>query len=128
MTSAASAIHSAAIQNRPPPAHPSAAQTASAGTSRSAVLLMGARLWSSGVPGTSRNAASAISSTTRPLARAVPPAVTGAAVLGGVTFDVWNERQIACALDRRRELSLVAGTGTAQATRQDLAVVGDEAA
>src|SRR5687768_959598 len=47
---------------------------------------------------------------------------------GLVTLDVRDQREVPRALDRDRELALVTRADSAQAARQDLAVVGDEAA
>src|SRR5881227_3740429 len=44
------------------------------------------------------------------------------------TADVRNQRQIACALDRDRQLTLMASADAAQPARQDLAMIGNEAA
>src|SRR5262245_28442209 len=46
----------------------------------------------------------------------------------GDAAGVGDERQVPRALDRRRQLSLMARTDAAQAARQNLAVVRDEAA
>src|ERR1700745_4096180 len=45
---------------------------------------------------------------------------------GAVKVGVRHQRQIACALDCRRQLTLIAGLGAGNARRHDLAVLGDE--
>ena len=49
-------------------------------------------------------------------------------MLGLQTARVGNDREIASALDRGRQLALMPRAGAAQATRQNLAVIRDEAA
>src|SRR5919199_6313432 len=84
---------------------------------------------SGGSVGRTRKAASARSARGHPWRRgeSAAPSVIGRRS-GLVAADVRDERQVARLLDRRRELPLVARADAAQAARQDLAVVGDEAA
>jgi len=50
----------------------------------------------------------------------------GAAMLRGVSSQIRNQREIASALDCRRELSLMSRAGSAQSTRKNLSLIGDE--
>src|SRR5919199_894409 len=84
---------------------------------------------SGGSVGRTRKAASARSARGHPWRRgaSAAPSVIGRSS-GLVAADVGDEREVARLLDRDRELPLVARADAAQATRQNLPVVGDEAA
>jgi hypothetical protein len=52
----------------------------------------------------------------------------GAAILRRVSSQIWNQREIARALDCRRELPLMSRAGPAQSARKNFSLIGDEPA
>src|SRR5688572_22883908 len=97
------------------------------GTSSMSVCSTGSTARTAGKSGTNKNAARAKARRAHPRSRgagARPSAMLGLVV----ALDVRNQSEIACPFDCRRQLPLMARAHAAQPARQNLAVVGDEAA
>ena len=124
--------HDEARNARPPAHQPTSAHAASAGTSSSIVCSTGSSARSGGTAaraGTPRARGGASPTRARRRRSAgVRRRSRRSSASPACPRDVRNEREVARALDRRRQLALVTRADAAQAARQDLAVVGDEAA
>src|SRR5665213_64194 len=124
-SSPASATHASISVSDPPFHHPATKQAAIAGTSNSMVFTTGAAARTTGACESRRNAASASTIRVHPSSRG--GAARASLISGLVPPNVRHERQVARPFDRRRQLTLMAGTDAAQPTRQDLAGVGEKA-
>src|SRR4051812_35310364 len=114
-------------RSRRPPAHqPTRQHAASAGRRRSSVSSTGSRARSGARCGRKRNAVSARRSFPHPRSVGAGPAASD--ILALQTLRVRDQRQVARALDRDAQLTLMAGAHAAEAAGQDLPVIGDEAA
>src|SRR5262245_20963149 len=123
---AATATQTTASSSRPPAHHPTRQHAASAGATRRSVSSTGSSARSGVYAGMMRNARSARRSFPHP--RSDGAGVTGSDISARETSRVRQEREIARALDRGAQLTLVPRAHAAQAAGQDLSVVGDEAA
>src|SRR6476661_7760172 len=126
ITQAARPTQRTASQKRPPAHHPTRQQAASAGRSSNSVSSTGSRARSGGKWGRKRNAASERRSFPHP--RSVGAGDVTSLMLSLQSPRVREDRDVPCALDRGAQLTLMPRAHAAQAARQDLAVVGDEAA
>src|SRR5215218_10701078 len=111
---------------RRPPAHqPTRQHAASAGIRRRSVSSTGSSARSGVYGGMSRNAASARTSFPHP--RSDGAGVAASSISALQTPRIGKQREIAGALDRGAQLTLMPRAHAAQAARKDLAVIGDEA-
>src|SRR4051794_25628434 len=112
--------------SRPPAHHPTRQHAASAGNRRRKVSSTGNSALSGVNGGTIRNAASASRSFPHPRSDSAGASASCMSALQAPR--VRQQREVACALDRGAQLTLMPRTHAAQAAREDLPVIGDEAA
>src|SRR4051812_2011867 len=125
MIHAARPIHVIARSSRPPAHHPTRQHAASAGSRRRKVSSTGSSALSGVNGGTIRNATSASRSFPHP--RSESAGASASCISALQTPRVRQQREIARALDRGAQLTLMPRAHAAQAAREDLPVVGDEA-